>query len=135
MPDPDIAAPGAPLRHPLPRYAATVGASGDVIRSVPVNITDNPTGGIFAPVKGRPLSAAKGPEVPEDRSMVRKDVGRRDMDPKDRAQGTVLEGSAGRLEIMAPVAPVAPVALAATVMAMSMGRGAGVMGRTGREIR
>lgn len=129
MPDPDIAAPGAPLRHPLPRYAATVGASGDVIRSVPVNITDNPTGGIFAPVKGRPLSAAK---VPEDRSMVRKDVGRRDMDPKDRAQGTVLEGSAGRLEIMAPVAPVA---LAATVMAMSMGRGAGVMGRTGREIR
>lgn len=123
MPDPDIAAPGAPLRHPLPPYAATVGASGDVIRSVPVNITDNPTGGIFAPVKGRPLSAAK---VPEDRSMVRKDVGRRDMDPKDRAQGTVLEGSAGRLEIMAPVAP---------VMAMSMGRGAGVMGRTGREIR
>ena len=91
-----------------------------------MNITDNPTGGIFAPVKGRPLSAAK---VPEDRSMVRKDVGRRDMDPKDRAQGTVLEGSAGRLEIMAPVA------LAATVMAMSMGRGAGVMGRTGREIR
>lgn len=88
-----------------------------------MNITDNPTGGIFAPVKGRPLSAARGPEVPEDRSMVR-----RDMDPKDRARGTVPAGSAGRLEIMAPAA------LAATVMAMSMGRGAAVVGRMGREI-
>ena len=93
-----------------------------------MNITDNPTGGIFAPVKGRPLSAARGPEVPEDRSMVRKDAGRRDMDPKDRARGTVPAGSAGRLEIMAPAA------LAATVMAMSMGRGAAMVGRMGREI-
>jgi len=58
--------------------------------------------------------------------MVPRNAGHRDMAPKDRDQGTVPGGIAGRLEIMAP---------AATATVTSLGQAAGVMGRRGRKIR
>ena len=122
MPDPDIAGPGAPWRRRRLPCAATGGATGDAIRSAPGSITGNPTGGIFAPVKGRPLSVARVPKVPADRAMFPRNMGRKATDPKDR--GTVPGEIAGREEIMAPA-----------IMVMAMPMGAGVMGTMGREIR
>ena len=124
MPDPDTAGPGAPWRRRRRPSVATEVMTGAVIRSAPGSITGSPTGDIFAPVKGRPLSAARVPKVPADRAMFPRNMGRKATDPKDRGRGTVPGEIAGREETMAPA-----------IMVMAMPMGAGVMGTTGREIR